>query len=89
MNSLMKRIGALERELGTGAGAMLWIDHVDGGISLDGQHYADADALASALGLQGRHMLIGWEEKQRAEGKTMIKVGFVEPGNGRDSRIGG
>jgi hypothetical protein len=53
MSSLTKRVDALEQANGIEGKAFLWVTHAtDGGFVYNGQFYADAAALLSALGLE-------------------------------------
>ena len=63
MNSLERRVDALEQAHGKGGKPMLWVDHAsDGGLVYGGKVYADTSALLSALGLEeGAAFVIGWE----------------------------
>ena len=64
MNSLEKRVDALEEANGAGEGraAFLWVNHAsDGGLVYQGRFYADVDALLRSLGIErGEAFLFCW-----------------------------
>ena len=64
MSNLTKRVDVLEKESGKGKKQSLWVEHApDGGLVHDGQHYADADGLLNALGLEADDViLISWRQ---------------------------
>jgi hypothetical protein len=62
MNSLVKRIAAVERSRGVGQKVFLWVEYVaDGGVIYNGREYPDGVALAGELGVEPDDMVIlGW-----------------------------
>jgi hypothetical protein len=62
MNSLVKRIAAVERSRGVGQKAFLWVEYVaDGGLMYDGRFFEDGVALAGELGVEpGDMVILGW-----------------------------
>jgi predicted NBD/HSP70 family sugar kinase len=62
MNSLVKRIAAVERSRGVGQKVFCWVEYVaGGGLVYDGRFFEDGDTLAGELGVEPDDMVIlGW-----------------------------
>jgi hypothetical protein len=68
MNSLMKRVEAMEQAEGVAERHFLWVQYAaDGGLVYEGIWYADPAALAVALGYEPDSVLVfGWRPGETA-----------------------